>query len=73
MLFHVPGSAVDRHGPTVCEQQNHRFEFRPLLRAGISDSDLQDAVQHAITLKPERHEFIEKPLQVVRFMAKTGG
>ena len=57
----------------LCLGQEHRFEFRPLLRAGISDADLREAVQHAITLKPERHEFREKPQQVVRFMAKTGG
>jgi cyclic pyranopterin phosphate synthase len=57
----------------LCLGQEHRFEFRPLLRAGISDSELRDAVLHAITLKPERHEFREKPRQLVRFMAKTGG
>ena len=57
----------------LCLGQDHKFEFRPLLRAGISDSDLQDAVRHAITLKPERHEFLEKPRQLVRFMAQTGG
>ena len=57
----------------LCLGQEHRFEFRPLLRAGISDNELRDAVRHAITLKPERHEFREKPRQLVRFMAKTGG
>ena len=57
----------------LCLGQEHKFEFRPLLRAGISDSELQDAARTAITLKPERHEFREKPQQVVRFMAKTGG
>ena len=57
----------------LCLGQEHRFEFRPLLRAGISDSELRDAARHAITLKPERHEFREKPRQLVRFMAKTGG
>jgi cyclic pyranopterin phosphate synthase len=57
----------------LCLGQEHKFEFRPLLRAGISDADLQEAVRHAITLKPERHEFREKPRQVVRFMARTGG
>ena len=57
----------------LCLGQEHRFEFRPLLRAGISDADLHEAVRTAITLKPERHEFREKPRQVVRFMAKTGG
>ena len=57
----------------LCLGQDHKFEFRPLLRAGATDADLQDAIRHAITLKPERHEFNEKPQQVVRFMAKTGG
>ena len=57
----------------LCLGQEHKFEFRPLLRAGISDSDLIDAARSAIALKPERHEFLEKPQQVVRFMAKTGG
>ncbi len=57
----------------LCLGQDHKFEFRPLLRAGISDADLQEAARTAITLKPERHEFREKPQQVVRFMARTGG
>ena len=57
----------------LCLGQDHKFEFRPLLRAGISDADLQEAARMAITLKPERHEFREKPQQVVRFMASTGG
>jgi len=57
----------------LCLGQDHRFEFRPLLRAGISDAGLQDAARNAIALKPERHEFREKPQQVVRFMASTGG
>jgi cyclic pyranopterin phosphate synthase len=57
----------------LCLGQDHKFEFRPLMREGISDAELLDAVQHAITLKPERHEFNDKPQPVVRFMAKTGG
>jgi cyclic pyranopterin phosphate synthase len=57
----------------LCLGQDHKFEFRPLLRAGIGDGELQDAVREAIALKPERHEFREKPQQVVRFMASTGG
>jgi cyclic pyranopterin phosphate synthase len=57
----------------LCLGQEHKFEFRPLLRAGISDSELQDAAREAIALKPERHEFREKPQQVVRFMSRTGG
>ena len=57
----------------LCLGQDHRFELRPLLRAGISDAELQDAIREAITLKPERHEFNDKPGQVVRFMSMTGG
>ena len=57
----------------LCLGQDSKFELRPLLRAGISDDDLQVAIRHAITLKPQRHEFSEKPSQVVRFMSMTGG
>lgn len=57
----------------MCLGQDHKFELRPLLRQGISDSGLDDAIREAINLKPERHEFNEKPGQVVRFMSMTGG
>jgi len=57
----------------LCLGQEHSFDFRTLLRNGATDTDLRDAVIEAIALKPERHEFNEKPQQVVRFMAKTGG
>ncbi|VAW80448.1 Cyclic pyranopterin phosphate synthase (MoaA), partial [hydrothermal vent metagenome] len=57
----------------LCLGQNDKVELRPLLRSGASDSELEEAIRHAITLKPERHEFGEKPDQVVRFMSMTGG
>ncbi len=57
----------------MCLGQEHNFELRPLLRSGISDSALEEAIIEAIALKPERHEFSEKPEQVVRFMSMTGG
>ncbi len=57
----------------MCLGQEHRYELRPLLRSGASDAELQDALRHAIALKPERHEFRERPQQVVRFMSMTGG
>lgn len=57
----------------MCLGQDHKFELRPLLRAGISDADLKQALYQAIALKPERHEFREKPAQVIRFMSMTGG
>ena len=57
----------------LCLGQDHKFELRPLLRAGITDAELQAAIRQAIGLKPERHEFSDKPEQVVRFMSMTGG
>ncbi len=57
----------------MCLGQNDSFELRPLLRDGASDAELEDAIRHAITLKPERHEFRDKPEQIVRFMSMTGG
>ena len=57
----------------MCLGQEHNFELRPLLRAGISDADLRSAIITAIALKPERHEFSDKPEKILRFMSKTGG
>jgi len=57
----------------MCLGQENSFELRPLLRKGISDDELREAILHAISLKPERHEFTEKPSQTVRFMSMTGG
>jgi len=57
----------------MCLGQEHKFELRPLLRAGASDAELRTAIEQAINLKPERHEFREKPGQVIRFMSMTGG
>jgi cyclic pyranopterin phosphate synthase len=57
----------------LCLGQDHKFELRPLLRQGISDAGLKDAIIEALALKPERHDFLDKPGQVVRFMSMTGG
>ena len=57
----------------LCLGQEDRFELRPLLREGISDTGLEEAIRTAISLKPEKHEFREKPDQVIRFMSMTGG
>ncbi len=57
----------------LCLGQEDRFELRPLLREGISDAGLEEAIRTAISLKPERHEFRDKPDQVIRFMSMTGG
>jgi cyclic pyranopterin phosphate synthase len=57
----------------LCLGQEERFEFRPLLRGGASDAELEAAIRQAIELKPERHEFTERPEKIIRFMAQTGG
>lgn len=57
----------------LCLGQEEKFEFRPLLRGGASDAELEAAIRHAIELKPHRHDFTAQPEKVVRFMSQTGG
>ena len=57
----------------LCLGQEDKFEFRPLLRGGVTDSELEDAIRLALTHKPERHEFREQPNKIMRFMSMTGG
>ncbi|WP_053937360.1 GTP 3',8-cyclase MoaA [Amantichitinum ursilacus] len=57
----------------MCLGQEERYEFRPLLRDGVSDAELEAAIREAIELKPERHEFLEAPGKIIRFMSQTGG
>jgi cyclic pyranopterin phosphate synthase len=57
----------------MCLGQEERFELRPLLRAGCSDAELEAAIRAAIELKPEKHEFKERPGKIVRIMSMTGG
>jgi len=57
----------------LCLGQDDKVELRPLLRNGITDDELKKILTDAIGLKPERHEFTEKPHQVVRLMSMTGG
>lgn len=57
----------------LCLGQENSYPLRPLLRAGMSDADLVEHLRRAIALKPERHEFRERPEKVVRFMSATGG
>ena len=57
----------------MCLGQNDKLELRPLLRQGINDNALKEAILDAIARKPERHEFKDKPSQIVRFMSMTGG
>jgi cyclic pyranopterin phosphate synthase len=57
----------------MCLGQEEKFELRPLLRAGASDTEIETAIRAAIELKPERHEFKEAPQKILRFMSMTGG
>ena len=57
----------------LCLGQEHKFDLRPLLRADINDSQLEDAIRSAIEIKPERHEFLESPGKIIRVMSRTGG
>lgn len=57
----------------LCLGQDDKLELRPLLRAGIDDGELKQAIRGAIAHKPERHEFREAPQKIIRFMSKTGG
>lgn len=43
------------------------------MREGASDEELVAAIHAGIRVKPERHEFNERPQQIVRFMSQTGG
>lgn len=57
----------------TCLGQEHNTALRPLLRAGVSDEELKQAIRQAIARKPERHEFTTQPHKIVRFMSTTGG
>ncbi|ORF03116.1 GTP 3',8-cyclase MoaA [Snodgrassella alvi] len=57
----------------LCLGQEQSMALKPLLMANCSDALLEQAIQQAVDLKPEKHEFNEKPDKIVRIMAKTGG
>ena len=61
----------------MCLGQDDAADFRGLLREGISDDGLDDAIREAISRKPKGHDFIidrrhDKPA-VARHMSVTGG
>lgn len=57
----------------LCLGQEHALPLRPLLRDGITDSELKNTLSEAIWHKPARHEFDKKPDQIDRCMSQTGG
>ena len=57
----------------MCLGQDDSYPLRDILRQGCSDAELEQHIITAINLKPERHEFSERPEKIVRFMSYTGG
>jgi GTP 3',8-cyclase len=57
----------------LCLGNHEKLAFGPLLRRGRSDEEIVEALRSAISLKPERHEFNERPEKISRIMAMTGG
>lgn len=57
----------------LCLGQEHSFGFRAMLRRGAGEDELAAAIREAIELKPERHEFRDRPNRILRIMAQTGG
>ncbi|MCB1758494.1 MAG: GTP 3',8-cyclase MoaA [Gammaproteobacteria bacterium] len=57
----------------LCLGQQDKLELRPLLRQGMSDEEISQAIVAAIQRKPQKHEFNTSPDQVVRVMSMTGG
>ena len=60
----------------LCLGQDDATDFRPLLRSGATDADLEDAIREAITRKPLGHDFVigrRAAPSVARHMSVTGG
>jgi cyclic pyranopterin phosphate synthase len=61
----------------MCLGQDDAADFRPLLRAGASDDQLDAAIHAAIARKPKGHDFVidrrEQAPSVARHMSVTGG
>ncbi|MET0028716.1 MAG: GTP 3',8-cyclase MoaA [Candidatus Thiodiazotropha sp.] len=57
----------------LCLGQEDRLALRPMLRTGVSDEGIQDAIRQAILRKPKRHDFKEAPTAILRPMSALGG
>jgi cyclic pyranopterin phosphate synthase len=61
----------------MCLGQEDAADFRPLLRNGASDDELDEAIHRAIARKPKGHDFVidrrEKAPALARHMSVTGG
>lgn len=57
----------------LCLGQDDKLELGPMLKAGVDDRAIEQAILQAVAIKPQRHEFREAPKKLVRFMSMTGG
>ncbi len=57
----------------LCLGKDDKVELRTLLRDGISDDGLKNAILEAVKNKPEKHEFKDNIRVENRFMNMTGG
>ncbi len=57
----------------LCLGQDESVNFRSLLRMNCTDAALEQALLAGLRNKPARHEFRERPYQVIRAMSMTGG
>lgn len=57
----------------LCLGHENALDMRALVRSHATDAPVLAALQLALQLKPERHEFNPEEVSVVRFMNATGG
>lgn len=57
----------------LCLGQNDVIDLGTLMRANCTDAALAQAVLSAVSRKPWRHEFRDRPQQIVRVMSSIGG
>lgn len=57
----------------MCLGQEEAFPLREMLRDHCTDEELQQAIRHAVNLKPQKHEFTTDANKIQRIMSMTGG
>lgn len=57
----------------LCLGQEDHLELLPFLRNGADDREIADRIRVAVTRKPAKHEFQDRPEKIIRIMASTGG
>ena len=58
----------------LCLGNEHSIDLREMMRTGLSDAEIKDAIIASLAMKPERHVFDQPDQpQIMRFMNATGG